>query len=85
MKTPIYHALSLRYEPGIHTVPIVDICATAEETAEVIRLAKKYKIPIIDDPELARALALQEEGAEIPQPLYHAVAVILNELRNLLP
>lgn len=82
-QSPAY-LCSLRYTSGIDTVPIVDICASTEEAEEVLRLARKYKIPVIEDPELARALSACDEGATIPEKLFHTVAILLHELKNLL-
>ncbi len=48
------------------------------EVAErILEVAREHGVPLHEDPALAHALARLELGAEIPRPLYHAVAEVL--------
>ena len=47
-------------------------------TKQIIEIAKKHAIPVIENPPVARALfRLVEVDAEVPPQLYKAVAEIL--------
>jgi len=75
---PVHVAVALKYDPSVMSAPRV-IAKGARKLAERIKtLAKEYNIPIVEEPELARALYKSVDvGWEIPYNLYQAVAEVL--------
>ena len=75
---PTHVAVALKYDPKRMAAPMVVgkgadfLCQTIKE------IAAKHKIPIVEKPDLARALyATVEEGQPVPESLYVAVAEVL--------
>lgn len=75
---PTHYAVALRYQAGQPGAPRV-IAKGKDRIALRIRdLAKENRVPVIENPPLARALHAQAElGQEIPADLYRAVAEVL--------
>jgi len=71
-------AIAVKYDNKLSNAPIV-VAKGADSIAwEIILLAKKYEIPIIENIPLARALyKLVEVQEQVPSSLYRAVAEIL--------
>lgn len=74
---PTHVAVALKYEDEMHA-PVV-VAKGERVVAERIReLARKHKIPIVENPPLARALFKAcPVGSPIPVDLYEAVAEVL--------
>jgi flagellar biosynthetic protein FlhB len=83
---PTHLAVALRYEPGGRSAPVV-VAKGAGEVARRIRSeAERHRIPVVEDPPLARALyAAVEVDEEIPRALYLAVARLLAFVFSLPP
>ena len=62
--------------------PAVTIKGEHFEADELVKIAKRFGIPVVEKGEVARALDALEEGQEIPESLYEAVAVILSSLEG---
>ncbi|PIE22951.1 MAG: flagellar biosynthesis protein FlhB [Planctomycetota bacterium] len=75
---PTHFAVALKYEKSDMAAPSV-VAKGADEVAFKIReLAKENKVPIMEDPPLARALFSSVRlGDEIPRRFYEAVAAVL--------
>jgi flagellar biosynthetic protein FlhB len=75
---PTHVAVALKYEMGIEGAPKV-VAKGAELIAQRIReIAKEHKVPIIENPPLARALyGAVEVDQEIPPEHYKAVAEVI--------
>ncbi len=75
---PTAYAVALRYEPAKMEAPRV-VAKGARRVAERIReLAVENDVPIVERPELARALFRDIEiGGHVPESLFKAVAEIL--------
>lgn len=75
---PVHVAVALQYDPTIMSAPRV-VAKGQRKIAERIKaIAREHGIPIIEEPELARALFKSAEvGWEIPYELYQAVAEVL--------
>jgi flagellar biosynthetic protein FlhB len=75
---PVHVAVALRYERGRMEAPTV-VAKGARKLAERIKdLARRHRVPVVEDPPLARALYRQVEvGQVIPVELYEAVARVL--------
>lgn len=80
---PTHVAVALRYQPGEMAAPVVVARGRGRLAARLRRLARRYGVPLQEDPPLARALYRAcPLGAEVPAALYRAVAVILAELQR---
>lgn len=77
------NAVGLQYNPHQHSVPSVSIKGAAFEADEIVKIAERFGIPVIERPELTKALASLQEGEGIPEDLYEAVAIILAEIERL--
>ncbi len=75
---PIHVAVAVRYEEGEMNAPVVT-AKGAGDLAEVMkRLARQHKVPVVENPPVARALFRDVEvGSEIPVELYRAIAEII--------
>ena len=75
---PTHVAVALRYDAKTMDAPVM-VAKGADHMAEKIReLARAYGVPIVQRPELARAIyATVKPGNPIPEHLYVAVAEIL--------
>ncbi|ATY85011.1 flagellar biosynthesis protein FlhB [Kyrpidia spormannii] len=75
---PTHYAVALRYEPESMDTPVV-IAKGADVWAWRIReTARRYGVPVVENPPLARRLhAMVEIGEAIPEVLFQAVAEVL--------
>jgi len=77
---PTHVAVALQYGPG-QPAPMVVARGQGRLAERIKALARRYGIPVREQPPLARALyAACPVGASIPPALYQAVATILAEL-----
>ncbi len=75
---PTHIAVAIRYKKDEMGAPQVAAKGERLIAQQIIEIAKKYKIPIMRNIPLAHALNELEEGDEIPEDLYTAVAEVLN-------
>lgn len=74
---PTHLAVAIKYESKKMSAPKI-VAKGAENVAEKIKeIARKNRVPIIEDKPLARLLFKLELGSFIPEELYRAVAKIL--------
>lgn len=73
---PRKRATALRYEPG-QRAPQVTATGSGYIAERIIEAAREAGVPVRSDAALAAALAQLDLGAEIPEPLYVAVAEVL--------
>ena len=76
MKRYTKEAIALEY--GQQDVPTVFAEGSEELALDIIAEAKKHGIFIAEDPQLVAALSQVGLSEEIPEELYHAVAVMLS-------
>jgi flagellar biosynthetic protein FlhB len=77
---PTHVSVALRYDRNTKA-PMVVARGRGRLAARIRQLARRYNVPLYEQPPLARALyAACPLGAEVPPALYQAVAVILAEL-----
>lgn len=69
-------ATALSYERGDHA-PRVTATGAGLVAERIIEAAREAGVPVRSDPALARALAGLELSAEIPEPMWRAVAEAL--------
>lgn len=70
-------AVALRYDVDRDRAPLILATGRGPVADEILRIADENKIPMYEDPELAKLLAKLELDAEIPPELYTLVAEVL--------
>ncbi len=75
-------AIGLSYSGDEQLAPAVTIKGDALDADEIVALAERYGVPVVERKQLVQALELIEVGAEIPPSLYRAVALVLSELEK---
>lgn len=71
-------AIGILYEgTGVPEVSLKGLGVSADE---IVRIAKQYGVPVIEQSEAARALQQFELDEEIPEFLFEVIATILCEL-----
>jgi flagellar biosynthesis protein FlhB len=79
---PEHVAVALRYQPPDVPVPRVVLSARGEAALRVKRRAHELHVPVVEAPQLARALlSAAGEDAYVPRELYEPVARIVAALR----
>ncbi|WLI10713.1 MULTISPECIES: type III secretion system export apparatus subunit SctU [Pseudomonas] len=80
---PTHYAVALYYRPGETPLPLIHRKGMGDEALDIIALAKRAKIPVIQSIWLARTLYKVNEGRYIPRPTLLAVAHIYQVVRQL--
>ena len=81
-KKPKYTgAVGLDYDENGKSAPIVGIKGENLMADEIVEIAKKYNIPVVEEPEIVEALKEVEVDQQIPQSLFEAVAILFHELK----
>src|SRR3989338_6109087 len=70
-------AVALRYDIDRDKAPLILATGRGPVADEILRIAEENKIPLYEDPELAKLLAKLELDVEIPPELYTLVAEVL--------
>ena len=70
-------AVALRYDLDRDKAPLILASGRGAVADEILRIADDNKIPLYEDPELAKLLSKLELDAEIPSELYTLVAEVL--------
>jgi flagellar biosynthesis protein len=74
-------AVALEYQENGKTAPMVAFKGDNLMADEIVAIAKKYNIPVVEEPEIVDSLHKVEVDQEIPQSLFEAVAVLFHELK----
>jgi flagellar biosynthetic protein FlhB len=75
---PTHYAVALRYVRGETAAPVCVAKGMDEVALRIRAVAEEHKVPVIEDPPLARALyAVIELDDTIPREHYEAVAKIV--------
>lgn len=69
--------VALRYDVEKDKAPLILASGRGPVADEILRIAEENKIPLYEDPELAKLLSKLELDAEIPPELYVLVAEVL--------
>lgn len=69
--------VALRYDMDRDKAPMILATGKGMMADEILRIAEENKIPLYEDPELAKLLAKLEIDREIPAELYTLVAEVL--------
>ncbi|MDD4179691.1 MAG: EscU/YscU/HrcU family type III secretion system export apparatus switch protein [Candidatus Margulisbacteria bacterium] len=70
-------AVALRYDVDHDKAPLVIASGRGPIADEILRIADENRIPLYEDPELAKLLTKLELDTEIPAELYTLVAEVL--------
>ena len=74
---PTHFSVALKYDPA-HAAPEVVAKGQDLVALRIRELAAEHGVPVVPDPPLARALhASVEVGRQIPEELFHGVALVL--------
>jgi flagellar biosynthetic protein FlhB len=78
LNNPTHFSVALRYRPGLDAAPVVVARGRDEVALAMRQLAGEREVPMLDYPQLTRALYFSTRvGQVIPEDLYQAVAIIL--------
>ncbi|HIJ60395.1 MAG TPA: flagellar biosynthesis protein FlhB [Nitrospirae bacterium] len=70
-------ATALKYKPEQDQAPKIVAKGSGKMAEKIISIAKEYKVPLKEDPQLVEILSTLDLYQEIPPELYRAVAEIL--------
>jgi flagellar biosynthesis protein FlhB len=79
---PTHLACALRYEPERDAAPVVVASGEGDVAARIVRAARDFSVPVVQDVPLAHALAPVEIGDAIPEALYEATAAVLGAIAD---
>jgi flagellar biosynthetic protein FlhB len=74
---PTHLAIALKYDGRTMIAPTVVAKGKGVIAAQIIKVARQHRVPIVENPPLAHALIRLEIGMQIPPALYQAVAEVL--------
>jgi flagellar biosynthesis protein FlhB len=77
LTNPTHYAVALTYERSRAGAPRVVAKGADEVAARIREMAEKHRVPVVNNPPLARALFKIELGAEIPAEHFRVVAEII--------
>jgi flagellar biosynthetic protein FlhB len=81
---PTHYAVALRYDRKKNAAPEVIAKGVDEMAARIREIARENKVPLMEDPPLARALfRAVKVGQEIPARFFEAVATVLSHVYRL--
>lgn len=81
---PTHYSVALKYEHGKMGAPRVVAKGVDHVAAKIRELATEHKVPLVENPPLARALhATVDIGDEIPEEHYKAVAEVISYVMRL--
>jgi flagellar biosynthetic protein FlhB len=78
LTNPTHFAVALKYDKDSAAAPKVIAKGSDALARQIVRIAKKHGVPVLERKPLARALYKYVDiGKEIPSEFYHTVAEIL--------
>jgi len=76
----IVDAFALGFPHGETTAPVVTARGEFDIAAHMVAVARRYGIPVVEEPEICSLLSQVEVGCSIPESLFRAAAALLVEL-----
>ena len=76
-------AIGLEYDPNSDDAPIVGVKGELLSADEIVKLAKRFGVPVVEKPELAQALLPLDVEDSIPEDLFETVAGVFGEIKKL--
>lgn len=83
MRKRIFQAFALDIPQTEGSVPTLSARGEYELAQHIVACARKYGIPVVEEPSLASGLAEVEVDEEIPVELFEAAAALLAEVDSL--
>lgn len=78
VRNPTHYAVAIRYDRDVMSAPCVVAKGADFLALQIIELAERHDVPVVERRELARALyAVVDVGEEVPTELYQALVEIL--------
>jgi len=82
-RTPRFRrAVGLIYDERESDAPQVGVKGESFAADEIVKAAARYGVPVVSNPQLARALSTVDLDSEIPEHLFKAVAVLLSSIER---
>ena len=82
VRNPTHFAVAISYKPGM-AAPVVVAKGKDRSAERIIEAAREHRIPMVENPPLARELYRKVEiGDEIPEELFATVAEILSSVMD---
>jgi flagellar biosynthesis protein len=76
------YAVGLEYEEGRPSAPNLSVKGERLSADEIVRIARRYGVPVVEKPVLAQVLTKLEVDDEIPNDLFEAVAAVMAGLEK---
>lgn len=73
-------AVALEYDQSSDYAPIIGAKGELISADHIVKIARRFGIPIVERGALAEALSKLEVNQEIPAELFEAVALVLNQI-----
>ncbi|MBN8548187.1 MAG: EscU/YscU/HrcU family type III secretion system export apparatus switch protein [Deltaproteobacteria bacterium] len=73
-------AVGIVYGEQCGETPSISISSEKSEADEVVRIARRFGIPVVENASLARSLSPLDLDSQIPPSLFRAVAIVLAHL-----
>ena len=74
------NAIGLGYSPNIDSSPSIAVKGEHLEADQIVRLAKRFGVPVVEKKELAKALRALNVDDNVPSELFEAVALIIAQV-----
>ena len=83
MKIPIYQkAIAISSGNEQESLPVVLAKGEGIDADQVVKIAQRFGVPVIENPTLAQLLDEISIDTEIPEALFRAVAAVIIELEK---
>jgi len=83
MRNKFKCAVGLSYCGDRKDSPSVELKGERVTADSIVKIARRYGVPVVVDEKLASSLNHLDEGDKIPERLFEPVAVILHKILNL--
>ena len=75
-------AIGLSYDSAAQDAPTVEVKGEHAAADRIVRAARRFGVPVVENGDLARALRPLELGQAIPARLFNAVAIVLTRIER---
>ena len=73
-------AIGLHYRSNSNSSPTISVKGENFEADEIVRLAKRFGVPVLQKKELAKALKALNVDENVPSELFEAVALVIAQV-----
>lgn len=75
-------AVGLSYDEMRDPAPTLSVKGENLNADQIVKIAKRYGVPVVERAEVARSLIDRKLDQEIPASLYEAVALIFSQIKQ---